>query len=127
MPLILLVDDDEDMCDLMRFYLEKEGFKVAIEENGILAETFCHDRFSSGKALPDLVITDIIMPEQGGVQTIINLRKNYPGMPILGISAKDKFGLKDFLSKVSFVLDVEILSKPFSEGEFLDAVNAHLI
>lgn len=65
---ILLVDDDQDILDLVRYNLDKEGFEVHTAVNGkeaiVLAETL----------VPDLILLDVMMPEMDGMETCIELR-----------------------------------------------------
>lgn len=67
---ILLVDDEVDILDLIKYNLEKEGFEVRVANNGKvgieIAKSF----------IPDLILLDVMMPEMDGVETCIELRKN---------------------------------------------------
>lgn len=66
---ILVVDDEEDILDLLKYNLEKEGYQVEVAPNGIegvkIAKTF----------VPDLILLDIMMPKQDGVETCRQLRE----------------------------------------------------
>lgn len=67
---ILLVDDEPDILNLLKFNLEKEGFDVETAGNG---------RSGIEKALkfrPDLILLDVMMPEMDGIETCIQLREN---------------------------------------------------
>ena len=57
---ILVVDDEKNICDLLRMYLEKEGYAVVMAHNGVDAVSM----FSSEK--PDLVLLDIMLPQLDG-------------------------------------------------------------
>ena len=59
---ILVVDDDRNICELLRLYIEKEGFEVAIANDGRKAL----EMFESEK--PDLIMLDIMLPELDGWQ-----------------------------------------------------------
>ena len=59
---ILIVDDDQNICELLRLYTEKEGYTVAIAHDGRKAVE-CFDQES-----PDLILLDIMLPEQDGFQ-----------------------------------------------------------
>ncbi len=66
---ILLVDDEADILELIKYNLEKEGFKVEMTYNG-------RDAIEKAKTfIPDLVILDVMMPEMDGIETCIELRK----------------------------------------------------
>lgn len=67
---ILLVDDEPDIIDLIKYNLEREGYKVYACNNGreaiVLAES----------VNPDLILLDVMMPEMDGVETCLELRRN---------------------------------------------------
>lgn len=67
---ILLVDDETDILDLIKYNLEKEGFDVKIANNGKAAIDI------ASSFVPDLILLDVMMPEMDGVETCIELRKN---------------------------------------------------
>ena len=67
---ILLVDDETDILDLIKYNLEKEGFDVKIANNGKTAIDI------TSSFVPDLILLDVMMPEMDGVETCIELRKN---------------------------------------------------
>ena len=67
---ILLVDDETDILDLIKYNLEREGFNVKIADNGKTAIDV------ASNFVPDLILLDVMMPEMDGVETCIELRKN---------------------------------------------------
>ena len=66
---ILVVDDEEDIVEMLKYNLEKEGYEVAKADNGVeclkIAPEF----------KPDLVLLDVMMPEMDGIETCVELRK----------------------------------------------------
>jgi len=86
MPKILLVDDESDIIDLIKYNLEKEGYLVATASNGIeclqVADSF----------LPDLILLDVMMPEMDGIEACVELRKNklLQGVIIAFLSARSE-------------------------------------
>jgi two-component system, OmpR family, alkaline phosphatase synthesis response regulator PhoP len=67
---ILLVDDESDIVDLIKYNLEKEGYIVATANNGV-------ECISTAKSfLPDLILLDVMMPEMDGIETCVELRKD---------------------------------------------------
>lgn len=111
---ILIVDDDYNICDLLRLYLEKEGYTVEIANNGTIAlEKF--------KMLsPSLVLLDIMLPGMDGYEVCKNIRK-LGNAPIIMITAKD-----DTFDKV---LGLELgaddyIAKPFDTRELLARIKA---
>lgn len=80
MARLLLVEDDPQVRVMLSETLRQEGYEVVEAVNG-------REAIQAYKALPaDLVITDIIMPDQDGVETIHNLRREFPQAKIIAIS-----------------------------------------
>src|SRR6476646_6338610 len=65
---ILVVDDDHDILDLLRYNLEREGYKIMTLDSGIDAIAACFE-FE-----PDLIILDIMMPEVNGIEVCKRIR-----------------------------------------------------
>ena len=82
---ILVVDDDINICELLRLYIEKEGFDVVIANDGGQAVT----KFKTEKPKPDLVILDIMLPVFDGRQVCREIRKTSQ-CPIIMLTAKDE-------------------------------------
>ena len=116
MARILVMDDEEPMRALVREMLEGEGYEVveaARSEEGV-------KRFRQGGI--DLVITDLFMPEHGGLEVIRTLRADYPDVRIIAMSGA---GLKEKVDVLSFTEqfgNVPTFSKPFHQAELLEAV-----
>ena len=77
---ILVADDDAGVRHLIRYSLEQAGYSVSEVTNGAEAIRAVHT------APFDLVITDILMPETDGLETIMHLRKRMPGLKVIAIS-----------------------------------------
>ena len=71
---IMVVDDDSNICELLRLYLEKEGYDTILAENG----TQALEKFDREK--PDLILLDIMMPQLDGWQVCREIRKS-PSAP----------------------------------------------
>ena len=67
---ILVVDDEEDILELLKYNLQKEGYDVKTAANGVKAVEIAKSY------VPDLVVLDIMMPNQDGVETCRQLREN---------------------------------------------------
>lgn len=116
MALILVIDDEEGMRALLRDILEKEGHRVIEAANGIAGlELFHQNR-------PDLVITDIFMPEKEGTQTILELRKSYPNVKIIAISGGEIAQRFDVLGTAKVFGALRVLAKPFHPKDVRQAV-----
>jgi len=116
---ILVIDDDDMIRDLLGAVLEAAGHQVTTADNG-------KSGMAQFKANPaDLVITDMVMPEQEGVETIILLRQKYPKLPIIAMSGggprADTY--LDICKKLGIG---QTLHKPFSVDELHAVVRAEL-
>ena len=91
--LIAVVDDEEDIVELVSVNLKKAGFLTKEFHNG---KTFLN---SLSKALPDLVVLDLMMPEVDGIEVCKQMKKDerFSGVPIIMLTAKteesDKVGV----------------------------------
>jgi len=65
---VLVVDDEPDIIEILKYNLEKEGYQVETAEDGIKGVK------TAGKFLPDVILLDIMMPKQDGVETCLQLR-----------------------------------------------------
>lgn len=117
MTRILVIDDEELARFTIREILEAAHFEVDEAENGRVG-------VDKQKATPfDLIITDIIMPEKEGVETIIDLKQEFPDLKIIAISGGGRTRNLDFLKLSERFGAAKILAKPFTEGQLLEAVN----
>ena len=113
---ILVADDDQNICELIRLYLEKEGYSVVIAHDGEEAV----EQFSA--EAPDLVLLDIMMPKLDGWQVCREIRKS-SNTPIIMITAKGETFDK--------VLGLELgaddyVVKPFETKEIVARIKAVL-
>jgi CheY-like chemotaxis protein len=108
MPHILLIDDDDFFRGMVRKSLEGMGHTVTVASDG-------RQGVAVYKSKPaDLVITDLIMPEQEGLETIMELRRLHPGLKIIAISGGGRASAKDYLPVAKKLGASRILAKPFS-------------
>ena len=92
MKRILVVDDEDEIRMMLRQILEMEGYEVSDAANGRMAvNLFRNDP-------TDLIITDIIMPEKDGIETITELRRDYPDVKIIAITGGGRIGSENHLS-----------------------------
>jgi len=78
---ILIADDDTELCELLKTYLEQEGMQVALVHNGEEAINYCQDNSL------DLLILDVMMPIKNGFDTLREIRQKN-NLPILMLTAK---------------------------------------
>ncbi|MGH7560304.1 MAG: response regulator [Gemmatimonadales bacterium] len=120
MTRILLVDDDDLSRGAVHKMLERAGYIV--ESTGAGAEALARYRTDP----VELVITDLIMPDMDGLEIIQELRKVNPSVRILAISGGGRVDANEYLSVARKFGAVEVLSKPFSNLELRQAVEAAL-
>lgn len=114
---VILVIDDEQLIRLqIRNALELEGYAVREAANGL------EGLASIAETVPDVVITDILMPEKEGIETIIELRRRHPAMRIIAISGGGRTGNRDFLLTAKHLGADRTLAKPFGLNDLLSLV-----
>ncbi len=79
-PQILVVDDEPDVRESLAMLLVSEGYDVASAENGVSAV------FHLSRILPDLIVTDLNMPQMSGLELISHVRSRYPSISIVAMS-----------------------------------------
>ena len=113
---VLVIDDDRLVRDSLNRVLSKAGFTVLTAENGARGIQILAQNNAS------VVVTDIIMPEMEGIQTIQELRKQWPNLPIIAISGGGRRGNLDFLKAAAAFGARAVLQKPFSNDDLVSAV-----
>lgn len=108
MPGVLIVEDDKELREMLKMSLLRRSYTVLEAENGKNAIT--HFKPS----LTDLVVTDLIMPEEDGLKVVIKLREMKPSIKIIAISGGGKVGPGSYLNLAKALGADAIFSKPFS-------------
>jgi DNA-binding response OmpR family regulator len=108
MPGVLIVEDDKELREMLKMSLLRRNFTVLEAENG--KEAITHFKPS----LTDLVVTDLIMPEEDGLKVVIKLRELKPSVKIIAISGGGKVGPGSYLNLAKALGADAIYSKPFS-------------
>ena len=116
MARILVIDDDIDLRGVICSILESVGHDVIQADEGGDGLK----QFLEGPA--DLVLTDLIMPGQEGVETIIELRKLYPDVPIVAMSGGGQGEPGQFLHLADKLGASGTLQKPFSRDLLLETI-----
>jgi CheY-like chemotaxis protein len=120
MQRVLIIDDDEQVRALLYEILERAGFAVIEAINGA-------EGLKLYRSQPtDLVITDLIMPEKEGVETILELRREFPDARVVAISGGGRNGGRDYLLIAAQLGARRTVAKPFSRQDILDAVRGAL-
>jgi DNA-binding NtrC family response regulator len=120
MKTILIVDDEAFMLDFVRRILETGGYRVltaATADTGLAA--YRAER-------PDLVVTDLIMPDKDGLELIQELRRVDPDARIVAISGGGRSHYINALEAAKAFGACEALRKPFLPSVLLDAVGRAL-
>jgi DNA-binding NtrC family response regulator len=113
---ILVIDDDAIVRETVQYILESVGYEVTCAENGERGlEAFRARR-------PDVVVTDIIMPDREGIGMIIEMRREWPGGPIVAISGGGRLANADYLKMAGKLGANSILAKPFEPEDLIEAV-----
>lgn len=120
MATLLLVDDDAAFRSMLRRALQRRGHDVIEAAEGGAAL-----RALSG-ATVDLVITDIIMPDMEGIETIRALRQTHPELKIIAISGGGRMKPEGYLEMAKAFGAFRVLSKPFDNEQLFAAIEAAL-
>ena len=113
---ILIIDDDENICELLRLYLEKDGFETIVANDGEQAVDFAN------KYSPDLILLDIMLPKLDGWQVCREIRKTSE-TPIIMLTAKGE--TFDKILGLELGAD-DYVSKPFDTKEVIARIKAVL-
>jgi DNA-binding response OmpR family regulator len=113
---ILVIDDDEQIRILLRQMMEWVGHEVIEAGNG--REGMLKQRQKPA----NLVITDLIMPEQEGLETITSLKKEYPDIKIIAISGGGRIGPDAYLPAARELGADRVFCKPFDVRQLVNAV-----
>lgn len=116
MAKILIIDDEEQVRLYLRTILEPEGHEVVEAGNGKIGLQLYREEPA------DLIITDIFMPEKEGLETIMELRRDYPEVKIIVISGGGNRANLDVLPMARRFGALRTLAKPFTRQDMLSAV-----
>ncbi|MBU1238779.1 response regulator [Myxococcota bacterium] len=116
MARILLIDDDFQIRLMLRMTFEEAGYTVEVAENGKegIAKCAAFD--------PQVIITDIIMPEMDGTETIMKLSKSHPNTKIIAISGGGRNSPEGYLFVAKQLGADMTFFKPIDRSKLLEAV-----
>jgi CheY-like chemotaxis protein len=114
-PLVLIVDDDLASRELLASYLEPEGYAIVMVSSGTEAIE------EARRSLPDLIVTDVLMPGPGGLQTLFVLRNttetsHIPAIVVSGISPR----ILGLMPAAAYLV------KPVEKHTFVQAVRKYI-
>jgi len=117
---ILVVDDDHGIRVLLERWLVAEGYAVTVAADGDEAiEAFEQRSFH-------LMVTDIIMPDREGIETLLEVRKRWPQCKIIAMSGGGRVDAEQFLALAGNLGADATLKKPFRREAFLELLGATL-
>jgi CheY-like chemotaxis protein len=121
MARVLIIDDHDDLRELVQFVLDDAGYATATAADG-----------ASGIAVQrenpaDLLITDIFMPNQDGIETIAQFRSEFPNVRIIAVSGGGKASHAEGYLRTALQIGADaVLSKPFEQDELIALVRSVL-
>jgi DNA-binding response OmpR family regulator len=120
MARILVIDDDEQIRTTLRRVLELEGHEVLVAADGKEGVKLFREQGA------DLIITDIVMPDKEGLETIMELRRDFRDAKIVAISGGGHIDGECYLMMAEQLGAGHTLTKPFEREQLLAAVGEAL-
>lgn len=121
MAKILLIEDNAIVCDALALFLRSGGHEV----------TEVTDSKKSLRVIrtiaPDIIVTDIIMPELDGLELITKIKQSGLTIPVIAISGGGRIAGEEYLELAMAVGAAATLAKPFSATELLESVDRVLV
>ncbi len=115
-PVIVVADDDRDICELIKLQLSRNGFEVYITDNGVTA----FDLIVEHK--PAIALLDIMMPKLSGLEVARKVREDpkLAAVSIMLISARSSGRIETDLDDIGIS---DYITKPFSPQELVQRIN----
>jgi DNA-binding response OmpR family regulator len=116
---ILVVEDEKDIIEVLRYYLEKENYRVHVAPDGFTALEL------ASKIVPNLILLDLMLPRLDGIETCKRLKSDerLRDIPVIMVTAKAEEA--DKIRGLDIGAD-DYVTKPFSAKELMARVKAHL-
>jgi two-component system, OmpR family, response regulator MprA len=119
-PTVLVIDDDSAVRSSLEILLEAHGFQVAVARDG-------RQGLAAFRTIaPDIVLTDIMMAQQDGIETIALIRRECPNAKIVVMSSSEPLANVDLVSAASMLGANVGLHKPFYAQELIETICALL-
>ena len=115
---VLVIEDNEDFRNLTMAWFQRYGIDAEGVANGAEGLALQRERPA------DVIVTDIFMPEMEGIETIDDLRREFPDVKIIAMSGRDPLKNFDVFQVARQVGAVKTFSKPFRFEELIAAVHA---
>jgi len=116
MTRILAIDDDIQIREMLKQFFERAGYEVLVAPDG-------KEALKLHQANPvNLIITDIVMPEKEGLETIMEFQRRSPEVKIIAISGGGKIAANEYLNLAKVLGAQKTFSKPFELKKLLEEV-----
>jgi CheY-like chemotaxis protein len=119
---VLIIEDDNFVQGMLKQTFERAGYEVATAGNGIEGLQL-YDSKLQRLAPFDVVVTDLIMPEMEGIETIAKLRQRNPGVKVIAISGGGRNRPEDYLNLAEKLGASVTFAKPVDRPALLQAVS----
>jgi len=116
-PLICVIDDDESVRQTVGRILRGAGYAVVEAKDGEVGLRVVE------REMPAMIVTDIVMPNREGIETIREAKQRFPSIPIIAISGGGRLGPDGFLELAVKLGADDCLAKPFRPAELLDKIS----
>jgi len=116
MAQILIIEDNVEFRDVLKKMLERQDYEVTIASDGEEGTRLYSE------ILPDLVITDLIMPNKGGLRVISDLKEKFPLVKIIAISGGGELEAEQYLNASKSLKADLVFKKPFANEELFQGV-----
>jgi DNA-binding NtrC family response regulator len=113
---ILVIDDDETIRELFRQWLEREGFDVEEADNGLKGVEI------QRQIRADVLICDLLMPIQEGIETIAQFREEFPETAIIAISGGGKIASESYLTVAEHLGAWKVFNKPVDMTVLIETI-----
>ncbi len=120
MTKILIIEDNALSQHTLRRILQSAGYDVVTADNGR------EGLAAFNKEHPDLIVSDIIMPEKEGIETIMEILRDHPHTKIIAISGGGRMGNTDFLQIAKKLGACDAIAKPFDPEDLIERVQSCL-
>jgi len=118
---ILVVDDDKDIRSVFKRAFENAGHEVIVADNGITGEQMYYEH------KPDIVVLDIIMPDQEGIETILKLKSADNDVKIIAVSGGGMGGADNYLDNALKFGAKAVFEKPVNHNNLIEKINLILL
>ncbi|MCX8135309.1 MAG: response regulator [Roseococcus sp.] len=113
---VLLIEDDTALREALAAYLQAAGHRVTLAGDGDAGLA------AAEAELPDVVVTDLIMPGREGIETLLALRRRHPRLPVIVMSGGGRLDARAHLGVAERLGAVATLAKPFRPALLLEAI-----